>query len=266
MKLFIFQKSETSVLWMWTGVQRSWTLGFHEKKQGVGPVTAESKPNRMWTRICLSCLQHCWPSRSFCSVCAHNSEGRIAMAATLGLLKPLILSGKPLQCYSKLKIPSNPTKLNVSVDSTTDPQILLPHSIHALKSASLPLTALAIPFFLDPNASSASLVLACSLLDLEFLTFLGSIWLNRKRLLSVGSLEYWREGHLRSYTPSWWVVCFSTPCGLGIWVGNGGESGRRKMRSTSSRSRWNLPRLLQMGHQWKRRRLRLTSKFSNSLR
>jgi hypothetical protein len=107
--------------------------------------------------------------------CAHNSEESIGMAATLGLLKPPILSGKPLQCYSKLKIPSNPTKLNVSVDSTTDPQILLPHSIHALKSASLPLTALAIPFFLDPNASSASLVLAYSLLDLEFLTFLGSM-------------------------------------------------------------------------------------------
>lgn len=84
----------------------------------------------------------------------------MAMAATLGLLKPPLLSGKSLQCYSKLKIPSNPTKLNASKDSTTNPQILFPHTIDALKSASLPLTALAIPFFLDPKASSAFLVVA----------------------------------------------------------------------------------------------------------
>ncbi|XP_062156237.1 uncharacterized protein LOC133864056 [Alnus glutinosa] len=77
------------------------------------------------------------------------------MAATLSLLKPHLLSGKPLQCYSKLKIPSNPTKLNASKDSTTNPQLLFPHTIHALKSASLPLTALAIPFFLDQQATLA---------------------------------------------------------------------------------------------------------------
>ncbi|KAK7826977.1 hypothetical protein CFP56_031550, partial [Quercus suber] len=74
------------------------------------------------------------------------------MAATLSLLKLSILPQQPHQ--SKLPIPhSKPTKLNISKDSTTNPQSLLHDIILDLKSASLPLTALTIPFFLDPKAS-----------------------------------------------------------------------------------------------------------------
>jgi hypothetical protein len=74
------------------------------------------------------------------------------MAATLSLLKLSILPQNPHQ--PKLPIPCKPTKLNVSKDSTTKQQILSHDTIHALKSASLPLTALTLPFFLDPKAST----------------------------------------------------------------------------------------------------------------
>ena len=74
------------------------------------------------------------------------------MAATLSLMKLSILPQKPPQ--SKLPIPQiKPTKLNISRDSTTNPQSLSHDIIHVLKSASLPLTALTIPFFLDQKAS-----------------------------------------------------------------------------------------------------------------
>ena len=33
------------------------------------------------------------------------------------------------------------------------------------------------------------------------------------------------------------VACSSTPCGLGIWVGNGVESGQFRMKSMSSRNK-----------------------------
>ncbi|XP_023924441.2 uncharacterized protein LOC112035835 [Quercus suber] len=76
------------------------------------------------------------------------------MAATLSLLKLSILPQQPHQ--SKLPIPhSKPTKLNISKDSTTNPQSLLHDIILDLKSASLPLTALTIPFFLDPKDALA---------------------------------------------------------------------------------------------------------------
>lgn len=75
------------------------------------------------------------------------------MAATLSLLKLSILPQNPRQ--PKLPIPCNPTKLNVSKDSTTKQQILSHDTIHALKSASLPLTALTLPFFLDPKNAVA---------------------------------------------------------------------------------------------------------------
>ncbi|XP_075668078.1 uncharacterized protein LOC142637974 [Castanea sativa] len=77
------------------------------------------------------------------------------MAATLSLLKLSILPQKPH--HSKLPIPhSKPTKLSISKDSTTNPQSLSHDTIHVLKSASLPLTALTIPFFLDPNDALAA--------------------------------------------------------------------------------------------------------------
>ncbi|KAL0002360.1 hypothetical protein SO802_016141 [Lithocarpus litseifolius] len=76
------------------------------------------------------------------------------MAATLSLLKLSNLPQKPLQ--SKLPNPhSKPTKLNISKDSTTNPQSLSHDIIHVLKSASLPLTALTTPFFLDPTDALA---------------------------------------------------------------------------------------------------------------
>ncbi|KAG6730389.1 hypothetical protein I3843_01G075300 [Carya illinoinensis] len=73
------------------------------------------------------------------------------MAITLSLLRLPILTQKPLHSHSKLPIPSNPTKSCISKDSASNPQPLF----HALKSASLPLTALAIPFILDPKGALA---------------------------------------------------------------------------------------------------------------
>ncbi|XP_058189910.1 uncharacterized protein LOC131307428 [Rhododendron vialii] len=74
------------------------------------------------------------------------------MAATPTLLKLPILSPKP--SHSKLPIPSNLSKQQLSTASH-NPQKLLTETIQQLKSASLPLTAVALPFFLDPQDALA---------------------------------------------------------------------------------------------------------------
>ena len=63
------------------------------------------------------------------------------------------------------------------------------------------------------------------------------------------------------------VACSSTPCGLGIWVGNGVKSGQFRMKSMSSRNKssmslscWKDP------HLQKACRCLLKPKLSKSLR
>ncbi|KAB1203185.1 hypothetical protein CJ030_MR3G011042 [Morella rubra] len=74
------------------------------------------------------------------------------MAATLSLLTLPILSRKPHPSDSKPSNPSNPTKLGPpSTQSTAGPKLFL----HALKSASLPLTAIAVPFIVDATDAFA---------------------------------------------------------------------------------------------------------------
>ncbi|OMO64240.1 hypothetical protein CCACVL1_21911 [Corchorus capsularis] len=73
------------------------------------------------------------------------------MAATLSLLKLPILPQKPHHTQSKLPIP---TKQIFSNDSINPPK-LFSETIHHLKSASLPLTTLALPFFLDTKDALA---------------------------------------------------------------------------------------------------------------
>ncbi|KAF8379775.1 hypothetical protein HHK36_029224 [Tetracentron sinense] len=74
------------------------------------------------------------------------------MATTLSLLNLPTLSHKPLKTLSKLPDLSKPTKPLLPKHSNNQ-QKLINETIHQLKSSSLPLTALALPFFLDPNAS-----------------------------------------------------------------------------------------------------------------
>ncbi|KAH7860967.1 hypothetical protein Vadar_020042 [Vaccinium darrowii] len=76
------------------------------------------------------------------------------MAPTLTILKLPILSPKPHQTQSKLPILSNPCRQNLSIPSH-NPQKLLIETVQHLKSASLPLTAVALPFFLDPQDALA---------------------------------------------------------------------------------------------------------------
>ncbi|OMP08640.1 hypothetical protein COLO4_06257 [Corchorus olitorius] len=78
------------------------------------------------------------------------------MAATLSLLKLPILPQKPHHTQSKLPLVSNPisTKQNLSNDSINPPK-LFSQTVHHLKSASLPLTTLALPFFLDTKDALA---------------------------------------------------------------------------------------------------------------
>lgn len=75
------------------------------------------------------------------------------MAATLCFLKIPILHPKPHRFQSKLPHFTNPTKSHLSEDSNY-PQKFYTESIRLLRSASLPLTALTIPFFYGPMASS----------------------------------------------------------------------------------------------------------------
>ncbi|KAL6126352.1 hypothetical protein ACLB2K_074403 [Fragaria x ananassa] len=79
------------------------------------------------------------------------------MAATLSFLKlPVLLPHKPNYCISKLQVhPSSSKPNNPKQDPTSPPQKLITTTLHSLKSASLPLTALTLPFFLDPKDAFA---------------------------------------------------------------------------------------------------------------
>lgn len=79
-----------------------------------------------------------------------------SMAATLSVLKlPVLLPHKPNYCISKLQVHPSSSKPNIpKQDPTPPPQKLITTTLHSLKSASLPLTALTLPFFLDPKASA----------------------------------------------------------------------------------------------------------------
>lgn len=76
------------------------------------------------------------------------------MAATLCFLKIPILHPKPHRFQSKLPHFTNPTKSHLSEDSNY-PQKFYTESIRLLRSASLPLTALTIPFFYGPMDACA---------------------------------------------------------------------------------------------------------------
>ncbi|PRQ58559.1 hypothetical protein RchiOBHm_Chr1g0360621 [Rosa chinensis] len=82
----------------------------------------------------------------------------MSMAATLSFLKlPVLLPHKTNYCISKLQVQPSSSKPNIpKQDSTTSPQkLVITTTLHSLKSASLPLTALALPFFLDPKDAFA---------------------------------------------------------------------------------------------------------------
>ncbi|KAK2989920.1 hypothetical protein RJ640_008887, partial [Escallonia rubra] len=82
------------------------------------------------------------------------------MAATLSLVKPpIFLPSKPNHINSKLQFPSNPitvVKSHLSKDSHNPQKIFNDTTVYDLGSATLPLTALTLPFFLDPKASPHS--------------------------------------------------------------------------------------------------------------
>ncbi|KAL2490266.1 hypothetical protein Adt_25894 [Abeliophyllum distichum] len=78
------------------------------------------------------------------------------MAATLSLLKLPILPPKFQQFSTKLCIPNNKIKLEKGPSNDSyNPQNLISETLQHLKSASLPLTALALPLFLDTEDALA---------------------------------------------------------------------------------------------------------------
>lgn len=183
---------------------------------------------------------------------------------------------KSHQTHSKLVNRPNPVRSVISQHSL-DPQRLPSETTHRLKSAALPLTALTLPFLLDSKVSPVHPFLPpfgqqwnclINLICLPFVVLYWVIGSSRMHLLLVGSLGFWRVEHLPWFTPLWWVACSSTPCGLGIWVGNGVESGQFRMRSMSSRNKSGLLQSHRKDpHLQKRHRLRLLKpKSSNSLR
>lgn len=184
------------------------------------------------------------------------------MAATFSLLKlklPNNVAQKPHQYHPpqpKLSVLSNPTKL------INPPKHL---TIHHIKSASLPLTTLALPFFLDAKVKYN---IKLSSFSVFFLSRIYSVFRtkNRMLLLWMESWGSWREEVLHLYTPLWWVVCSFTHCGLATWVGNGGESGPSKMRLMSSRNKSSQLQLPLKGNQWKQLHHLWSSRFSSSLR
>lgn len=79
------------------------------------------------------------------------------MAATLSLLKLPILSSKHQEPKPKISIPSRPLLPQQCHQHSYNPQKLVLHdTIDQLTSASLPLAALAFPFFLDPKDALAA--------------------------------------------------------------------------------------------------------------
>ncbi|XP_022759598.1 uncharacterized protein LOC111305978 [Durio zibethinus] len=76
------------------------------------------------------------------------------MAATLSLLKFPIVPQKTHHPQSKLPVLSKPSKHIISNESINPPK-LITETINHLKSASLPLTTLALPFFLGTKEALA---------------------------------------------------------------------------------------------------------------
>ncbi|KAK6919929.1 Protein of unknown function DUF4079 [Dillenia turbinata] len=74
------------------------------------------------------------------------------MATTLSLLKPPILPPKSPYFHSKLQNITTPTKLNSSSNSKTTDKLILKQTRHQLQSVSIPLTAIALTFYLDAKA------------------------------------------------------------------------------------------------------------------
>ncbi|KAK6918185.1 Protein of unknown function DUF4079 [Dillenia turbinata] len=74
------------------------------------------------------------------------------MATTLSLLKLPILPRKSQYFHSKLQNNTTLTKLNSSPKSKTTEKPIRIQTLHQLQSASIPLTAIALPFFLDAKA------------------------------------------------------------------------------------------------------------------
>ncbi|GKV13142.1 hypothetical protein SLEP1_g24202 [Rubroshorea leprosula] len=73
------------------------------------------------------------------------------MVATLCSLKLPLLLHKPQHTYSKLPNPPN----RITSKSSSCPQNIFTKTLHHLKSASLPLTTLALPFFFDTKDALA---------------------------------------------------------------------------------------------------------------
>ncbi|XVF72980.1 hypothetical protein PTKIN_Ptkin12aG0164500 [Pterospermum kingtungense] len=106
------------------------------------------------------------------------------MAAIFSLLKLPTVPQKPHHPRSKLPGSINPTKLIISNESI-NPQNLFSKTIHHLKSASVPLSTLALPFFLETKSDFPMK--------------------NRTLLLLMESLGSWREQVLHLYTPLLWA-------------------------------------------------------------
>ncbi|KAL5572169.1 hypothetical protein UlMin_021766 [Ulmus minor] len=76
------------------------------------------------------------------------------MASTLSLLRLPILQQKPNQTIPKTQLLTTTTKPTIP-KATTNPQKLIAEAFTKLEAASLPLTALTLPFFLDPKDAFA---------------------------------------------------------------------------------------------------------------
>ncbi|XAR62935.1 hypothetical protein NMG60_11022683 [Bertholletia excelsa] len=76
------------------------------------------------------------------------------MAATLSLLKLPIVPQKSNRIQSKLPVFSNPSRQQLSTD-LDNPQKLFAEALQHLKSISLPLSAVAFPFFFEPKDALA---------------------------------------------------------------------------------------------------------------
>uniref|UniRef100_A0A2P2L5C3 DUF4079 domain-containing protein n=1 Tax=Rhizophora mucronata TaxID=61149 RepID=A0A2P2L5C3_RHIMU len=78
------------------------------------------------------------------------------MATILSLPKFPVIAQKPSSIHSKLSIPSNPSKLHVVfIENSANSHKLFNETFHHLSSASLPLTALTLPFFSDTKDAVA---------------------------------------------------------------------------------------------------------------
>ncbi|KAJ9556030.1 LOW QUALITY PROTEIN: hypothetical protein OSB04_010644 [Centaurea solstitialis] len=128
------------------------------------------------------------------------------MAATLASLQiPTTLSSnKSSQSQSQCLIIPSPS-----------PSIKINLSNHPLKSASLSLSALTLPFLLNPQAT-----LPTSSFHFICLSFFDST--TKMHLLLVVNLGSWRGDHWPWFIQLSWVVCSLIRSTLGIWVGNGG--------------------------------------------